>query len=238
MADERAEELTVAAGPISPAEGRPKGKVEALKGNVQRMRGQRLLEPGADKIPELEEKIAELRAAARSTLTVFRQAMLEFAETWMQDAAKQVAVTQDEHTVTLGRQGIRDLKRAVRDHARSLEPAIAKEFLPEVYAALDEAGTGQVKRVLGRRFDQGMRRILQTVYPLLLEHGYERDDHWIDDGESGKGFSVAIELQPDIRDHIRRIAEAIMEIKVCESKILYYKRQRSKEIATALWDSV
>lgn len=199
-------------------------------------KGQKLLQPGADKIPDLEERIAEYAERARDTLGIFRQALLVFAEVWMQDAAKAVAVNQDEHTVALGRQGIRDLKKTVREHAQGLASAIQQEFVPETYAELPGAGSGQVKRMIARRFDQGIRRILSTVYPLLAEHGYRRDDHWMEPDDS-RPCPFGLELPPDLRDQIARIADALIEVKVCESKIAYYQRQRGKEIASALWDS-
>lgn len=199
----------------------------------------RLLASDPDKIPELESQIAGYRADAEAALARFRDALPAFAGAWMREAAKAVAVAQDEHTVTLGREGIRRLKESIKVHARALPGPVAEQLAPEAYLDTGDASSGQVRRLIGRRFDQGIRRVLATVYPLLEEHGFQRDGHWMDpDPEARAAYPVSLDLGADLQGHLASIIEALTQIKVCESKIVYYKRQRGRDIASELWDSV
>ena len=77
----------------------------------------KLLDSDPAKVHELYEEIATLEGKVRMSLAVFRETLLAYAGEWMQDAAKGVAIQQDQVTVRLGRQGIADLKARIRKHA-------------------------------------------------------------------------------------------------------------------------
>jgi len=198
-----------------------------------------LMRPDAAKIPELEAQIQELEREADRSLALCRAAMVPFAETWMRDEAKAVAVQQDEHTVRLGRKGILEVKTAIHEHAEELRGPIEEEFTSERYARAADASSGQVRTLIARRFDLGFRRILATLYPLLERFGYKKDAQWGEPGtDSRPAYPVSLDVPADIRDHIRRIIDALTQGKVCEAKIAYYKKLRGKEIASEIWDSV
>lgn len=191
----------------------------------------RLLSEERRAIPDLEGQIDDIRASIQKTLGLFCEALTDYVKAWMLEAAKLIAVQQDAHTVKIGRKQIKKIKETLRDHAKALRPAIEKEFLSPRYKELPDASTGQVRHLLLRRFDKGIKELLDTMKPVIEPFGYRLDEHWME-------RAPRVELPPDLREQIAKIADAITEIKVLETKITYYQRQRGKELAAELWDSV
>jgi len=191
------------------------------------------------KIQDLETRIREFREKIRSTIWLFREVFESYAAAWIDRTAKAVAVGHHEHTLKLGQVKIKALKAALQDHKATLADRILKEFDIEQYAEAKGVSSGQVHAIISRRFEEGIRRILATIGKVLHDYGYVRDEHLADPDAAiaaRVAFPVILDLPPDLQELIQRVSDSITDIKVAESKILYFERQREKEVASDLWD--
>lgn len=197
-------------------------------------------QPYPARIEDLGRRICELGQNTERELAAFRQELRDYAATWMRETARKVAVAQNAVTLSLGRAKIGALKRELDDRIVYLDDAIAKEFTIDRYAGVREASSGQVSAVIERRFEDGVRRILAQLGPILERAGYARDEHFVDvDAPEGQRtrHPLQLDLPSALEERISRIAEWITEQKVAEAKIAYYDKQRDKEIAAELWDN-
>jgi hypothetical protein len=191
------------------------------------------------RVERLGARICELKAATERQAALFREALREFATHWLREAAKKVAVSQHAVTLGLGETRIAALKREIEERVRGLEDVIAREFAPARALDTQAASSGQVAALIHRRFEEGVRRVLAVLGPLLEKAGYARDEHWVEaePAEGGRPrFAGALDLPPDLRELMEKIAEAITEQKVAEAKIAYYDKQSEKELAAELWE--
>ena len=195
--------------------------------------------PYPARIQALGAKITELTGRVDREIGTLREALTQWAQVWMRDVAKKVAIAQNAVTLGLGRPRIGQLKREIDERAAAVPAAVAREFTVARYADVTSASSGQVSAVIERRFEDGIRRILQPLGPVLERAGYHRDEHWVEvepaEGQRTR-YPHVLELPPDLHDLIGRIAEAITDQKVAEAKITYYDKQRDKEIAAELWE--
>ncbi|MFC1706474.1 hypothetical protein ACFL59_06565 [Planctomycetota bacterium] len=193
------------------------------------------------RITELEARIRMLTERIRATVWFFREALQSYAAEWMRKTAKAVAVSQYEHTLKIGRGKLHDAKERVEKHLQTLADRITEEFTIEEYGDAPDVSSGQVNAVISRRFEGGIRSLLATLTPILTKSGYRRDEHLVEGGPTAgnrAGFPVVLDLPPDILEQIQKVADSITEIKIAESKILYFERHREKEVAADLWDDV
>lgn len=184
--------------------------------------------PYPERVRGVEDHIATTRGAIRGGLEAFRAALHPFAADCLRDAAKRVAIAQNAHTLALGRGELSRLKGAIEEYAQDPLPrAIEQEFTVERYGEASGASSGQVATIIPRRFDDGIRKLLLGIGPILERFGFGKDDAALS----------ALELPDDLKGLIAEVVDAITDIKVAEAKLQCFERQREKELAAELWES-
>ncbi len=192
------------------------------------------------RLRDLGVRVCELDRDIEADLVLFRAGLAEFAAGWMREHARRIAVSQNQVTLKLGRKRVAELKGQIDDHIRIVPDLIESEFTLERYGQGIQGSSGQVSAVVARQFEQGVRRVLATVYPVLEDSGYARDEHFLDDEPAGASprprFAPPFELPPDLDDLVQRIADRVTDRKVVEAKIAAHEVQSHKVQAARLWD--
>jgi hypothetical protein len=178
---------------------------------------------------ELEKRVSASERRAERKLELFREGLKAYAARWAQDTAKQVAVSQNEHTLRMGRRGVHTLKQRIEELATTFPRRIDREFTHE-YLQTGDVSSGQVPLLIDRKFQHGIRSLLGELFPLISRAGYQRDRHWFD-ADSG-----SLELPADLRMLLDEMVEALAETKVCQAKMRYFDQQSRKQAAERLWD--
>ncbi|MHC4392655.1 MAG: hypothetical protein ACYS22_15255 [Planctomycetota bacterium] len=187
---------------------------------------------------ELEARIASERDAIGHLMPVLRESVQAFSHDWLEKAAKAVAISQHEHTLAMGRTKLGELKAELRQAPEGFEDRVRTALPDDIASEFDSASSGQVHTLLGRLLEQKLRTILALRMPLLEAYGYKRDEHWPQPGTgSEKRYRKKIELPPDLKDVARRLGEAVINIKVLDSKILFQKRKKKQQLAIDLWET-
>lgn len=119
-------------------------------------------------------RIAERRTRVISDLSEFRNALLEWLPQRIRDSAKEIAIAQTDVTLRLPKEKMAALKASIDDIIAALEVEIETEFTPLKIVDTREVSSGQIASLLDKRVDEGIRRLLFMLTPVLEKAGYKK----------------------------------------------------------------
>ncbi len=206
------------------------------------------------RLHDVRTQLLELDRTIEDALGAFRRAVVEYAAGWLRETAKKVAVSQNDVTLQLGRDGIVKTKQRIDDLVKTLPNEAAKEFTLERFGSgTFAASSGQVSVLVERRFDEAIRRLLAPIGAVMEAAGYQKTGPLlVDVGEASLAGAASLgaakprpgarppvaplELTPPLAAQVAKVAEAVTDAKVCDAKVGALELEFEKDKAADLWD--
>jgi len=183
-------------------------------------------------------RIAERRTRVISDLSEFRNALLEWLPQRIRDSAKEIAIAQTDVTLRLPKEKMAALKASIDDIIAALEVEIETEFTPLKIVDTREVSSGQIASLLDKRVDEGIRRLLFMLTPVLEKAGYKKDHLFFEKERAGTGLlERRVELPGDLLNILRDIVDTLIELKTDEAKMGVLDRKKARKLAEDMWEN-